>query len=131
MRSEEYLPRRALGVLGVFLVVSTLQFVGVQYIYRPLVLTEPVGQPLVPRALGFALSMALLALFFDWVSRQMRHPVKAAMTVAISQILLVDVDYVLSGERTVAAGAASALVLLVSWGAAGLVYRRLLEPTVA
>lgn len=50
-------------------------------------------------------------------------------SLAIAQVLLVDVDYVLSGERTVAAGAASALVLLVSWGAAGLVYRRIAPPT--
>ena len=118
--------RRVLAVLSAFLVVSTLQFVGVLYVYRPLALIEPAGEPLVPRALGFALSMALLVLFFDWVSGQMRHSFKAAMTIAISQLLLVDVDYVLSGDRTVAAGAASALVLLVSWGAAGLVHGRVI-----
>ena len=61
-----------------------------------------------PQALGFVVSMVLLVLFFDWVSRQMGHPMKAALTVAISQMLLVDVDYVLSGKRGLAAGAASA-----------------------
>ena len=120
--------RRPLAVLGAFVAVSALQFVGVRLLYRPLVPDAPVGEPLVPRALGFALSMALLSLFYDWVSGQMRHPLKAAMTVAVSQILLVDVDYVLSGERSAAAGAASALVLLVSWGVAGLVYGRLVAP---
>jgi len=121
------LTRRVLALLGAFVVVSALQFVGVLYVYKPLVIVAPAGEPLVPRALGFVLSMALLVLFFDWVSGHMRHPFKAAMTVAISQVLLVDVDYVLSGERTVAAGAASALVLLVSWGVAGLVYGRVLQ----
>jgi hypothetical protein len=38
MRSEVHLPRRARGLLGAFLVVSTLQFVGVLYVYKPLVL---------------------------------------------------------------------------------------------
>lgn len=118
--------QRVFAILSAFVVVSALQFVGVIYLYRPLVGAAPVAEPLIPRALGFAISMALLVLFFAWVSGQIRHPLKAAMIIAISQVLLVDVDYVLSGERTAAAGAASALVLLVSWGAAGLVYDRVL-----
>ncbi len=118
---------RVLPLLGIFLVVSVVQFIGVVYLYAPIANTVPAGEPLIPRPLGFALSMALAVMFFDWVNQQMRHPVKAALTIAIAQALLVDVDYVLSGERSVAAGAASAVVLLLSWGLGGLIYRRLSE----
>lgn len=117
--------RRVLAVLGAYVAVSILQFVGVVYIYRPFAGSDPAGEPLVPRALGFALSMALLALFHDWVTARVRSPLTAAMIIAISQVLLVDVDYVLSGDRTFAAGAASAVVLLASWGVAGVVYGRI------
>lgn len=120
--------RRVLAVLGAYLAVSILQFVGVVYVYRPFAGAEPAGEPLVPRALGFALSMALLVLFHDWVTVRVRSPLTAALIIAVSQVLLVDIDYVLSGERSVAAGAASAVVLLASWGVAGFVYGRILPP---
>ncbi|MEZ5312727.1 MAG: hypothetical protein R2862_03280 [Thermoanaerobaculia bacterium] len=55
----------------------------------------------------------------------MGNAMKAAVAIALAQLLLVDVDFVLSGERGAAAGAASALLLLVSWTATGFVYGRL------
>ena len=61
----------------------------------------PNREPLVLPIVGFAISNGLYGLFFSWVAEQMGHPVKAALTVAISQLLLVDVDYVLSGDRGV------------------------------
>ena len=47
------------------------------------------------------------------------------MIVAISQILLVDVYYVLNGTRGVAAAGISAVLLIVGWFAAGTVYGKL------
>lgn len=65
-------------------------------------------------------------IFYDWVNQQMNAPIKSAMVVAISQIMLVDVYYVLNGNRGIAAAGASAVVLLVAWGAVGAVYGKLL-----
>lgn len=84
------------------------------------------GRPLVPFFVGFAISNALLVLFFSWVSEQMDSALKAGLTLAISQLLLVNVTYVLSGSRTVVAGIASSLVLLVSWPLVAVVYQTLL-----
>jgi hypothetical protein len=56
----------------------------------------------------------------------MGHAVKAALTVAISQLLLVNVDYVLGGSRGITAGIVSSIVLLVAWGSVGVVYQTLL-----
>lgn len=84
------------------------------------------GRPLVPFFVGFAISNALLILFFSWVAEQMDHAVKAGLTVAVSQLLLVNVTYVLGGSRTVVAGISSSLVLLVAWLLVALVYQTLL-----
>ncbi len=48
------------------------------------------------------------------------------MIIALSQILLVDVYYVLNGQRTMMVAGASAVVLLVGWVAGGMVYGKLL-----
>jgi hypothetical protein len=113
-----------IAALATALVVSSF---GVVRFYAPIADADAPGGPPVPLALGFSVSIPLLVLFFDWVSRQMGSPMKAAMTVAISQLLLVDVDYVLSGKRGVAAGSASALLLLVNWSLIGAVYGKLLN----
>lgn len=84
------------------------------------------SDPLVLPIVGFAISNALLVLFFSWVADQMGHAVKAALTVAISQLLLVNVDYVLGGSRGITAGIVSSIVLLVAWGSVGVVYQTLL-----
>ena len=47
------------------------------------------------------------------------------MIIAVSQILLVDVYYVLNGTRGIAAGGASAVLLLVSWALIGTIYGKL------
>ena len=121
------MPRRIVAVAVAFVAVSVVQFLGVTFFYGPIAATAAPAGPLVPRGLGFAISMLLLVLFFDWVNQQMHAPLRAAMTIASSQLLLVDVDYVLSGERTVAAGAASAVLLLVSRGLVGIVYRAVVK----
>lgn len=84
------------------------------------------GTPLVPFFVGFAVSNALLVLFYSWVVEQMDHAMKAALTVAISQLLLVNVNYVLTGSRTVIAGVASSAILLIAWPLVAIVYQYVL-----
>lgn len=111
---------------GAFATALVLGFVGVQYVYGPLAAADAPAGALVPAAAALALYVLLGVLFFDWVDQQVHAPVKSAMIVAVSQILLVDVYYVLNGTRGIAAAAASAAVLVVSWGGAGFVYGKLL-----
>jgi len=111
--------------LVAFLTLSVLYLVGVLFFFGPIAAADAPGDPLVPRVVGFLVSTALYVALFIWVSREMGTPLKAAMVVALSQLLLVDVDYLLSGERGLAAAGASAILLLVSWGATGWVYGKL------
>lgn len=57
-----------------------------------------------------------------WVNRQIGRPVKAGLIIAVSQIILVSVDFVLRGERGIATGAARAVLILVTWTVMGAVF---------
>jgi hypothetical protein len=83
----------------------------------------------VPAAAGFLAYIVLSVLLLDWVTRQIGRPVKAALVIAASQIILVSVDFVLRGERGLATGAASAVLILVTWTAMGAVYGAMLPDT--
>ena len=67
----------------------------------------------------------LLVLFYDWVNVAVQNPVKSGLIVSLSQILLVDVFYVMNGARGIAAAGASAVLLLAGWVAVGVVYSML------
>jgi hypothetical protein len=117
---------RLKSIGGAFATSLVIGFVGVQYVYGPLAAADAPAGALVPAATALAIYVLLGVLFFDWVDQQVHAPVKSAMIVAVSQILLVDVYYVLNGTRGIAAAAASAAVLVASWGGAGFVYGKLL-----
>jgi hypothetical protein len=112
-------------LLGAFVTLACFYLVGVLAFYAPIAAANSPGPPLVPRVVGFLISTVLYILLFAWIVRATGNPMKAALAIALSQLLLVDVDYLLSGERDLATAAASAMLLLVSWSATGWVYGRL------
>ena len=75
--------------------------------------------------ISLAIISVLSAVFLDWINQSVNQPMKSAMIIAISQILLVDVYYVLNGSRGVGPAFASIVVLLAMWGVAGTVYGKL------
>ena len=117
--------RRIAALLGAWLCLSAVYMAGFTLFGHLFAPEAGDGRPLVPFFVAFAISNALLILFFAWVAEQMDHALKAALTVAVSQLLLQNVAYVLYGNRTVAAGLASSLVLLVAWSLVAVVYRAL------
>ncbi len=119
--------RKIPALIGAWLTLSIVYMIA-GFSFGHLFANEaPTSEPLVLPIVGFAISNVLLVLFFSWVAEQMGHPVKAALTVAISQLLLVNVDYVLGGSRGVRAGAVSSIVLVVAWSLVGVVYQTLLR----
>ena len=112
-------------LLGALVAIYVINFTGVTLIFGPILADDvPTGE-LAPVWLSLAIVAVLLLIFYDWVNQAVGSPVKSAMIIAVSQILLLDVYYVLNGTRGIAAAAASAAVLLVSWGMAGMVYGKL------
>lgn len=117
--------RKIAALVGAWVTLSVVYMIGFMLFGHLFAAEAGGGRPLVPFFVGFAISNALLVLFFSWVAKQMDHAMKAALTVAIPQLLLMNVTYVLYGNRTVVAGLASSLVLLVAWPLVAVVYRTL------
>ena len=78
-----------------------------------------------PAWASLAVSSVFLILLYDWVNVSVGSPIRSGLIVALSQIVLVDVLYVMNGTRGIAAGAASAAVLIVGWTVVGFVYGKL------
>ena len=78
-----------------------------------------------PTWASLAVASVFLILLYDWVNVSVGSPVRSGLIVALSQILLVDILYVMNGTRGIAAAGASAAVLIVGWTVVGIVYGKL------
>ncbi len=116
-------------LLGALITAYMVFFVGVTYFLSPLMANDAPAGAMMPGWLSLAIVSVLLVLFFDWVNVSVGNPVRSGLIVAIGQILLVDVYYVLNGTRGIAAAGASVVLLLVGWVAVGMVYGKLSDPT--
>jgi hypothetical protein len=114
--------RRIGALTATAAVAAIVTFVGVFYFFEPIAAADSGAGPPVPAVLGFLVYIVLSVLLLDWVSGHVGRPVKAALIIAASQIILVSVDFVLRGERGVATGAASAVLILVTWSLMGAAY---------
>ena len=121
--------RRIWDLVATAVAAAIVTFVGVFYFFEPIASADPPSTAPVPAALGFLVYITLSVLLLDWVSRQIGRPVKAGLIIAASQIILVSIDFVLRGERGIATGAASAVLILVTWTVMGAVYRAVLPGT--
>lgn len=113
-------------IVGTWITMLVLGYVLVNYFFGPVLAADAPSGPLMPAWASLAVYGLISVLFFDWVNQQVNAPVKAAMIMAVSQMLLVDVYYVFNGTRGVTAALASIVVLGVSWVVAGVVYGKLL-----
>ncbi len=114
-------------ILGAIITVIIVNYIGVYYFFGPLAESAAASGLDLPRGVALTIASIVFVLYFDWVNQQVGNPVRSAMIIALSQILLVDVYYVLNGQRTMMVAGASAVVLLVGWVAGGMVYGKLLD----
>ncbi len=114
-------------ILAGLVAAIVVNYVGVTYLFGPVAAQDAPAGPMIPPIAALIVTSVIFILFYDWVNQQVGHAFKSAMVVALSQILLVDVYYLLNGQRGLMAAGASAVVLLASWGAVGMVYGKLSE----
>ncbi len=112
-------------LLGALIAAYIIFYLGVTYFFGPIMANDAPAGAMMPGWLSLAIVSVLLVLFFDWVNVSVGNPVRSGLIVAIAQILLVDVYYVLNGTRGIAAAGASVVLLLVGWVAVGMVYGQL------
>lgn len=113
------------SVVAAFFTLAAFFLVGVLLLLDPVRAGDAPSGPLLPLPLGFVVAITVYIALFVWIERTIGEPFKAAMVIVLSQMALVNVDFVLSGRRRVATAAASTLILFVSWSAVAWVYRRL------
>ena len=112
-------------LLGALVTAYVIFLLGLMYFFGPINANDAPTGAMMPGWASLAVVSVLLVLFFDWVNVAVQNPVKSGLIVAISQILLVDVFYVMNGTRGIVAAGASAVLLLVGWAAVGMVYGKL------
>ena len=106
-----------LGAAGITLV---LNYIGVTYFFDPQPGTELIAAPM-----SLVVAVVVLVLFFDHMTQKTGNAMVTAMTIAFSQVLMVDVYYVLNGTRDMQSALVSAAVILIGWYAAATVYQKL------
>ena len=115
-------------ILGALGVSYFFNLAGVAWFFGPILANDMPMGAVVPGWVALLVAYVLYILLFDWAARVVGHPLRAALLIAVSQILLVDVYYVLTGARGVVAAVASAVQILAGWGLVGTVYDRLSPP---
>ena len=116
---------RMTAILGTAVAAYIVAWLGIQYLFGPAMASDAPAGAMLPGWVSLGIIALVEAMFLDWINQSVGSPMKSAMIIAISQIMLVDVYYVMNGTRGVAAAGASIVVLLGMWGAAGVVYGKL------
>lgn len=113
------------SILGAAVAAFVVAWVGVTYWFGPAMAADAPADPILPGWVSLGIVSIVSALFLDWINQSVGQPMKSAMVIAISQILLVDVYYVLNGTRGIRPALASVVILLAMWGVAGTAYGKL------
>ena len=113
-------------IIGAALTGAVIAYLGTQFIFNP-AMPEPAFEPMLPILASLAVFWIVMSLFFDWAVQKTGKTMLTAMVIALSQILLVDFNYVLIGRRELHPALVSVGVILVSWAAVAFVYDKLSE----
>ena len=118
---------RIKSIIGGGLTGGVLTYFAVEHLFNP-AMPEPafeavLANPIVSSVVYWIVSI----LFFDWAVQNTGKTMFTAMVIALSQIILVDFNYVLIGRRELMPALVSVGVILVSWAAVAFVYDKLSE----
>ena len=113
-------------IIGAALTGAVIAYLGTQFIFNP-AMPEPAFEPMLPIVASLAVFWIVMSLFFDWAVQKTGKTMLTAMVIALSQILLVDFNYVLLGRRELQPALYSVGIILVLWVAIAVVYDKLSE----
>ena len=113
-------------IIGAVLTGGVITYFTGQYLFNPAMPAPPFEPMLGPIVLRVVYWAAVIC-FFDWAVQKTGKTMLTAMVIAISQILLVDFNYVLAGRRAIEPALYSVGTLFVVWAAVAFVYDKLSE----
>ena len=114
-------------ILFTTLAVFGVTYLGVRFVFAPQMGADYASNAPFSPEITSLLGSIVFVLFFDYAIGMVGDVMKTAMVIALSQIMIVDVYYVINGERGIAAAAVSAVILLLSWFVAAKVYSHFSE----
>ncbi len=115
------------SILAAFVTSCVVTILGVKFFFGPIAEADTPSGPLLSPFVGFFIYVSLSIALFDWVARQLHNAYKAALIIAASQFILVNVDFVFRGERGLVTAAASTALLAVTWFFIAFAYSRFIQ----
>ena len=113
-------------IIGAVLTGGIVTYFAGEYLFIP-AMPEPAFEPLLGTIAQRVVYWVAVICFFDWAVQKTGKTMLTAMVIAISQILLVDFNYVLAGRRDIEPALYSVGILFVVWAAVAFVYDKLSE----
>ena len=118
---------RIKSIVGGALTGGVLTYFAVENLFNP-AMPEPAFEAVLANPIAGSVVYWIVAiLFFDWAVQNTGKTMLTAMVIALSQILLVDVFYVIVGRRELQPALISVGIILVIWAAVAFVYDKLSE----
>ena len=115
-------------IIGAWATGFAIAYVAVPNFFNP-AMPAPAFEPVIPNVmLSTALYQVIAILFFDWAVQKSGQAMHTAWVIAISQILLVDVNYWMIGRRELEPALYSVVIIFVIWTAVAFVYDKLSDP---
>ena len=112
-------------IIGAWATGFAIAYVAVPNFFNP-AMPAPAFEPVVANLmLSTALYQIIAVVFFDWAVQKSGQAMHTAWVIAISQILLVDINYVMIGRREMEPALISLVVIFVLWTAIAFVYDKL------
>ena len=121
---------RIKSIIGGALTGGVISYFAVTIFFNPAMAEagEALAEGLVPNMFAStALFWIVAILFFDWAVQKTGQTMHTAWVIGLSQILLVDINYVLIGRRELEPALYSIGIIFVIWWAVAFVYDKLSE----
>jgi hypothetical protein len=115
-------------IIGAGLTGAVISYLATTQFFNPAMAEagQALAEGLVPNMFAStALFWIVAILFFDWAVQKSGQAMHTAWVIGLSQILLVDFNYVMVGRRELTPALVSVATILVIWSATAFVYDKL------
>lgn len=115
--------KRRIAVIASVFVMAVVTMAGVLTFFAPIAETDHATGEWHP-AIALAVYSILSVLLFDWAANRTGSAMTAAAVIAGSQLIFI-LDLLARGERGVLTALAGSALVVITWTAVALVYRRI------
>lgn len=111
------------AILATFVTFAVTNVAGVFLFFRDVAAADQGRELMINPMIGITIYGLLGAILLSQAARVTGGALKAAVIIGASQFILVNVDFVMRGERGLMTAAASTALLALTWFSAAIVYK--------